>query len=136
MRAWNHLATCNLSVTLATARILEFLKLKLHTSVLQKYLLCCFLMGTLIFSGDYCQISKHSMTEEPSGTSTGVVVAIVIIIIAALVAITAYAYWYIRKSRRLKGRYKPSQMEQNGPGVVPGIPLDKILDPVDGERLI
>jgi len=40
----------------------------------------------------------------------------------------------MRKSRRLKGQYKPSAMEQGG--VAPGIALNKMLDPAHSERLI
>ena len=86
------------------------------------------------FPGIYCETSLYQGGDQPSDNSAGVIAASVIVIIAVIVAIAIYTIWYTRKSRRLKGQYKPSQMEQNG--IAPSIPLDKILDPTNGERLI
>ena len=102
------------------------------------YLLCCYYCETnldLCFSsGIYCETSVDQSQGQSADPSSGIVAASVIIVIAIIIAIVIYSVWYTRKSRRLKGQYKPSQMEQNG--IAPSIPLDKIIDPTNGERLI
>ncbi|XP_053381259.1 protein crumbs homolog 1-like [Mercenaria mercenaria] len=87
------------------------------------------------FTGEFCKVSMQENIESSSNTG-GVVAASVIIIIIIIIVLLIYAVWYIRKLRRMKGRYKPSQIEAANPPAVSVIPLEKIIDPTTGERLI
>ena len=80
-------------------------------------------------------MQKINSKTSTDSDNVGIIVVSVIVIIVVVVLLI-YVYWYLRKSRRMKGRYKPSQMEMNGPGLAPVIPLDKMMDPTNGERLI
>ena len=88
-------------------------------------------------TGSLCdQAILAAQTDSSDESNVGVIVACIVIIMAIIVAVLIYVYWYFRKARRMKGRYKPSRMEQFGPGIAPGIPLDKMVEQSNGERLI
>ncbi|KAH3795500.1 protein crumbs homolog 1-like [Dreissena polymorpha] len=87
-------------------------------------------------SGRFCQIAAKQNGDPSGDNNTGIIIASVIIVIIIVLILVVYVLWYLRKSRRLKGQYKPSHIEQNGPGVAPSIPLDKMFDNSHGERLI
>ena len=76
-----------------------------------------------------CQSQLNGATA--SSDKNYIVIAIVVIIIV-IAAAAAYITWHVRRSRKMKGQYKPSEAEQNN-GT--GIPLDKMADAF-GERLI
>lgn len=87
-------------------------------------------------TGRYCETTFEQTYQQDSAQDNSAIYAVAIIIILILVVITTlYVLWYMRKSRKMHGRYKPSEEEQtvNGDG---GIPLDKMLDATTGERLI
>jgi len=88
-----------------------------------------------VFTGVYCETERSAQISEPSTSNSGVIIAVSIIILAIVVALLIYAYWFIWRTRRLKGQYKPSQMEQNWLGDR-AIPLDKMLVPNYEERII
>lgn len=87
----------------------------------------------LFFPGDYCEIAVSAQTTGMCDNNSCVTIAIVVIIIVILIGVIL-GVWYTRKSQRLKGQYKPSQMERTG--ITPAIPLDKMLHPYYGERLV
>ena len=104
------------------------------TFYLLSYDTVSYLASFFLISGLFCETSLHQSLDQGADPTNGIVTASVIIVIAIIIAIVIYSIWYTRKSRRLKGQYKPSQMEVNG--IAPSIPLDKIIDPTNGERLI
>ncbi|XP_033725137.1 neurogenic locus notch homolog protein 1-like [Pecten maximus] len=82
-------------------------------------------------TGTYCETLLS--LKAPEDSSAGVIAASVIIIIILIALVLGYVAWYMKKSRKMHGRYRPSE-EENSANT--SIPLEKMLDVTTGERLI
>ncbi|KAL3872349.1 hypothetical protein ACJMK2_040279, partial [Sinanodonta woodiana] len=86
-------------------------------------------------TGQLCDMNLEASQKEAimAAENRTVVIVSVIVIVIVIKSLVMYLLWYLKKSRRMKGRYMPSEVEQNA---TPAIPLEKMIDPINGERLI
>lgn len=80
---------------------------------------------TADYTGDFCEIAVDA------GISTTIIVIVVLILLIVLVILLLCCLWYIKDSRKQKGKYKPSIAEMQV-----GTPLSNILDADTEERLV
>ncbi|KAL8562428.1 hypothetical protein ACOMHN_066142 [Nucella lapillus] len=78
-------------------------------------------------------MKKKKRSDKSSNTNTNTIVIALVVIIVLVTAAAAYVSWHVRRARRMKGHYKPSEAEHNN-GT--GIAMDKMSTDTFGERLI
>ena len=107
-------------VILVFVDTLHFCVYKLSSRTLSIYLIFLFFFPT----GDYCEVTAARQIEP-------IQVIIPLVILAILLACAAvYLWWYLKQSRKMKGKYNPAKEELAG-----GMPM-ATFDLETDERLI